>query len=138
MLPLTKRLVYKAKKESLMSLSAKELEQHVIRPTLEYLGVSTQSAIDQLLSAAENESNYSLSHSANSAPDGVGLFQITPTSHREVWDKYLAFRPDLASKVRGLASQRLFLIKPDLELGSNLSYSTAIAWALTQYHSELH
>ncbi|CAH0990848.1 hypothetical protein SIN8267_00948 [Sinobacterium norvegicum] len=121
-----------------MSLSAKELEQHVIRPTLEYLGVSSQSAIDQLLSSAQSESNCSLSHGANSSPDGVGLFQITPTSHREVWDKYLAFRPDLASKVRGLASQRLFLLKPDLELGSNLSYSTAIAWVITQYHRELH
>jgi len=59
-----------------------------------------------------------------------GIFQIDVPSHQRVWDKYLAFNPELASKVRGLASQREFLKQPHLELATNLSYATAIAWAI--------
>ncbi len=40
--------------------------------------------------------------------------------------------PDLASSVRGLASQHEFLAHPDLELATNLSYATAIAWQIYQ------
>jgi hypothetical protein len=42
----------------------------------------------------------------------------------------LAYLPELASSIRGLASQRQFLMQPDLELKTNLVYSTAIAWAI--------
>ena len=38
----------------------------------------------------------------------------------------------MASRVRGLASQRAFLSDPDGELQTNLSYCTAIAWLLYQ------
>lgn len=59
-----------------------------------------------------------------------GIFQIDAPSHQRVWDKYLAFNPELASNIRGLASQHAFLKHPHLELTTNLSYATAIAWAL--------
>ena len=42
----------------------------------------------------------------------------------------LAFQPDLASIVRGFASQHHFLREPDLELVTNLNYATAVAMAL--------
>ena len=64
--------------------------------------------------------------------DGLGLFNITAAQHRDLWDRYLAFNPDLASRVRGLASQRAFLTDPDGELQTNLSYCTAIAWLMQQ------
>ena len=56
----------------------------------------------------------------------------TAAQHRDIWDRYLAFRPEIASRVRGLASQRAFLSNPDHELRTNLSYSTAIAWLLCE------
>jgi hypothetical protein len=62
--------------------------------------------------------------------DGLGLFNITAAQHRDLWDRYLAYNPDLASRVRGLASQRAFLSDPDSELQTNLSYCTAIAWLM--------
>jgi hypothetical protein len=64
--------------------------------------------------------------------EGLGLFNITAAQHRDLWDRYLAFNPDLASRVRGLASQRAFLSDPDSELQTNLSYCTAIAWLMQQ------
>jgi len=64
--------------------------------------------------------------------EGLGLFNITAAQHRDLWDRYLAFNPDMASRVRGLASQRAFLSDPDSELQTNLSYCTAIAWLMQQ------
>jgi hypothetical protein len=42
----------------------------------------------------------------------------------------LAYQPELASIVRGFASQHTFLDNPDAELTTNLDYATAIAWLI--------
>ena len=67
-------------------------------------------------------------------PERHGVYGMTREQHRQVWDDFLAFRPELASQVRGFASQRQFLNDPDLELSSNLSYATAVALALLLRH----
>jgi len=48
----------------------------------------------------------------------------------------LAFHPDLASRIRGLASQRAFLEDPHSELATNLCYATAIAWVMYILHPQ--
>lgn len=112
-----------------MDLSATELREMVIRPTLITLNKYSQAAENLLLAIALVKQENS--HRLNSSCDkNYGIFQIDVPSHQRVWDKYLAFNPDLASKIRGLASQREFLIHPHLELATNLSYATAIAWVL--------
>ncbi|EAR10281.1 hypothetical protein [Reinekea blandensis] len=59
--------------------------------------------------------------------DGFGIYQISRQQHRRIWDEQLATNPDLASRVRGLASQHRFLRDPDQELILNPCYATAIA-----------
>lgn len=112
-----------------MDLSPGELREMVIRPTLIALDKYSQAAENLLLAIAmvkqENISRFAATNSK-----AYGIFQIDVPTHQRVWDKYLAFHPDLASKVRGLASQREFLNNPHLELATNLSYATAIAWSL--------
>jgi hypothetical protein len=61
---------------------------------------------------------------------GLGIFSIDSETHRDVWDNFLAFDPDKASFIRGIASQREFLKEPDHELITNLAYATAIAWGV--------
>ncbi len=112
-----------------MYVTAEHLREQVIRPTLKYLGVWTPASEDFLLKAAVSAPDLGLFSARNT---GLGLFHITTGQHRDIWDRYLAFRPDLASRVRGLASQRAFLSDPDSELQTNLSYCTAIAWLLYQ------
>ena len=110
-----------------MNIETAHLRQHVIDPTLQYLDMHSDAASQMLEGAASHESNcdpFSHQH------QGLGIYQISPQQHRHVWDKFLAFKPDLASKVRGLASQHQFLKDPDSELITNLRYSTAIAWML--------
>lgn len=112
-----------------MYVTAEHLQEQVIQPTLKYLGGWTPSAEQFLLHTAIDAPDLGL---FSIKKDGLGIFRITPGQHRDIWDKYLAFNPDLASRVRGLASQRAFLSDPDSELQTNLSYCTAIAWLLYQ------
>lgn len=112
-----------------MYASAEQLREQVIRPALEYLGMWSPGGEDTLLRALQEAPELGL---FSSRPEGLGLFRITPAQHRDIWDRYLAFNPDLASRVRGLASQHAFLANPDRELQTNLGYCTAIAWLLYQ------
>lgn len=110
-----------------MYVTVEHLRDQVIQPTLKYLGVWTSGNEQLLLSAATRAPQLGL---FSECSEGLGLFHITPKQHRDIWDTHLAFNPDLASRVRGLASQRAFLSQPDMELQTNLSYCTAIAWLL--------
>lgn len=110
-----------------MYVTAEHLRDQVIRPTLEYLGAWSPTSEAFLLKVAIKAPEVGL---FSGRKDGLGLFNITAAQHRDLWDRYLAFNPELASRVRGLASQRAFLSDPDSELQTNLSYCTAIAWLL--------
>ena len=112
-----------------MYVTAEHLRDQVIAPTLKYLGAWSPAAETFLLDKAIDAPQPGPFAARN---DGLGIFHITPAQHRDIWDRYLAFNPDMASRVRGLASQRAFLSDPDGELQTNLSYCTAIAWLLYQ------
>ena len=107
-----------------MGLTARELRESIIRPTLKYLGRSSDAA-ENLLTAIV----YQQRQRPRGNTSGM-LYPIDAALHQKVWNQYLAFEPELASKIRGLASQREFLNSPHTELETNLSYATAIAWAV--------
>lgn len=111
-----------------MYITAEYLREQVIRPTLKYLGEWSAEAERELLAAALHVQ--AVGGDSRRETSGLGLFGLSSSEHRDLWDRFLAFRPDLASRVRGLASQRAFLSNPDLELQTNLSYSVAIAWMM--------
>lgn len=112
-----------------MYVTAEHLRDQVIRPTLEYLNAWNPATEQVLLGAAIDAPELGL---FSASKNGLGIFNITSAQHRDIWDNYLAFDPDQASRIRGLASQRQFLSDPDAELKTNLSYCTAIAWLLYQ------
>lgn len=114
-----------------MGICAKELRNLVIRPTLQHLGQYSAAAENLLLATAAQESGLGYHLQQNSGNHkGLGIYQIDEVLHREIWDKYLAFDANLASTVRGIASQRDFLKYPHAELTTNLAYSTAICWVI--------
>ncbi|MDH1011509.1 hypothetical protein N5J43_12610 [Pseudomonas nicosulfuronedens] len=112
-----------------MGIAANDLCQYVIRPTLHYLGRHSVAAESLLLGAAACQSALG---SALDDSHGHGLYRIGEQRHQTLWDGFLALDPELASRVRGLASQHAFLDAPHLELTVNLRYSTAIAWMLVE------
>ena len=113
-----------------MGIAASELSQFVIRPTLIYLGRHSPSAEALLLGIAASQSALG---SALHDRRGHGLYRIGELRHQSIWDQFLARDPELASLVRGLASQHAFLSGPHLELTVNLRYATAIAWMPVSY-----
>lgn len=115
-----------------MDITTQDLRDQIIHPTLDYLDKASIAA-ENLLVAIVNQKRH---HPAAKASKGKGLgpFQIDSITHQLVWDKFLAFRPELASRIRGLASQRAFLEDPHSELATNLCYATAIAWVVYILH----
>lgn len=107
-----------------MELSSQELRYTIIRPTLRYLGKESDAAENLLTAIAR------LHRQHPRATTSTALYPIDASLHQKVWDQHLAFQPELASKIRGLASQREFLNSPHSELTTNLCYATAIAWAV--------
>jgi len=112
-----------------MYVTAEHLRDQVIQPTLKYLGAWTPNIESTLLDAVVEAPELGLFSETKA---GLSIFHITAAQHRDIWDRYLAFKPEMASRIRGLASQRAFLTDPDGELQTNLSYCTAIAWLLYQ------
>lgn len=110
-----------------MSICLDELRLLVVRPTLKQLRAWSPGMEALLLGTAAQESELGF-HLKLGRRHGMGIFQILPSTHRQIWDQYLINFPALASKVRGLASQRDFLQHPHAELTTNLRYATAIAW----------
>jgi len=100
----------------------------IIAHTLKVLGNHCPAAENLLIATINLQDKYC----AETPESGLGLYKINRTTHLNIWDKYLAFDPDLASTVRGLASQQAFLQDPHLELLTNQAYASAIAWSIYQ------
>ncbi|MEE8501003.1 MAG: hypothetical protein V3S27_10560 [Kiloniellales bacterium] len=94
----------------------------VVRPALQAIGLCSPAAERLLLGTALTESGLTWLAQKGGGP-ALGIFQIEPATHADVWTNYLAYRENLASRVASLASEQ-----PRLgQLVWNLAYATAIA-----------
>jgi hypothetical protein len=110
-----------------MGIFAKDLRELVVRPTLQQLNEWSPAAENLLLGTAAQESQLGfIIHTSHIK--GAGLYRISEQTHTQVWDEFLITDPELASRIRGLASQQQFLKFPHHELITNLGYATGIAW----------
>ena len=126
-------IIRAGKKRCSMGIFAQDLKEAVIHPTLTQLNQWTPATEALLLGTALVMSNLGDRLYSDHQERRFGLYLLDKTSHRAVWDKHLAFDSDLASLIRGFASQRAFLVNPEQELVTNLSYATAMAWATYHY-----
>ncbi len=110
-----------------MSYSSSSLNQFVIQHTLKAMGICSKAIENLLLGTAAAQEDLRLQSETSI---GIGVYGISKETHCKLWDDYLAFDPDLASEVRGLASQHEFLKHPHIELATNLAYATAITWMI--------
>ncbi|AHK15693.1 MAG: hypothetical protein VB954_07085 [Thalassolituus sp.] len=118
-----------------MGIAAEDFKRCIIQPTLQRLGVQSAGAEALLLATAAVESELGSFLKAEGQRTS-GVYQMHGLTHRHIWDDYLGHQPELASKVRGLASQHDFLTHPHAELTTNLSYATAIALLAYLRHPE--
>lgn len=110
-----------------MIFSSGDLRHLVVRDTLKYLGEWSQAAENLMVGTAIQESGLGFCLKEGRR---LGIYHISPSAHRAVWDHHLVHHPELASLVRGLAGQHAFIDDPHGELLTNLKYATAIAWCI--------
>jgi len=133
----------KAKGGSPEMIKAAHLREYVIRPTLDAMSrvkddkgkkvwstINGQAAVNLLLGTIFQESviGGETYLKQRGGGEGLGVYQIEEATHNDIWRRYLAFRPERASFVRGLARQHISTQEEFRdELIHNLAYATAIA-----------
>jgi len=103
-------------------LSPTEFRRQVIVPSLVAMGFAGTAAERLLLGTALAESG--LRHLKQVRGPALGLYQIEPATHHDLWHNYLRFRPHLASLAKLFLAPRQPLHR---QLVWNLAYATAIA-----------
>ncbi|GGY72561.1 hypothetical protein GCM10011613_16950 [Cellvibrio zantedeschiae] len=113
----------------MMGIYVNDLRELIIRPALEHLNEWSQTAENLLLGTAAQESQLGFRVQSDTG-DSLGIYGIKAQTHIRVWDEFLVTDPELASRLRGLASQQQFLKFPHQELITNLSYASGMAWMM--------
>ncbi len=107
-----------------------DLQRFVIAPTLRYLALTPDThnptpASSLLLATAWHESK--LIHLKQSQGPALGIFQIEPKTHQDLWQNFLNYHPRLKQRVKGLLPAHYRGSFKDGALTSCLNYATAMA-----------
>ena len=99
-----------------------QLKERIIVPTLAYLNLYSESAVNLLLGTAAQESRLgTFIHQLGNGP-AEGIYQMEPDTERDIQNNFLKYRTDLDKKVSTL---RLSTDEfPEME--GNLYYATAM------------
>ena len=103
-----------------------ELLEHVVRPTLAGLGAAFASpAAEQLIIGTIWQESRGR-HLKQINGHTLGICQIEPSTHTDIWLNFLAFRPSLASRLSALVPVYSGDHPPHSSLVSNLAYAVAV------------
>lgn len=117
-------------------MRADQLIQYVIRPTLNYLGMYSEAAENLLIGTAMHES-LGLERLHQIKGPAIGLFQMEPSTHYDLWEHYISYSEKLSGLAKELAGFRYSgtRVDPD-EMHGNLYYACAMARFQYYRHSE--
>lgn len=102
-----------------------QFRNYIVRPVLKYLGKHSPDAEELLVATAVHESCSLQNIRQQGRGHALSFFQIELSVHKDVWDNYIAYHPELLSLMNRL---RFDAFKnQELELMGNLPYSVAIA-----------
>ena len=93
----------------------------VVAPTLHMIDLYSPAAVNLVLGTAIQESRLTYLKQLGGGP-ALGLYQMEPATHEDIWTNYLAYRPEIASRIRSLTAY------PQMsgELVGNLWYATGM------------
>lgn len=105
-------------------INSSQLHQQVIAPALSVLGLGGQAAEELLTGTCLQESDGGFYlHQLGQGP-AIGIFQMEPRTHNDLWASYLSRRADLSTKVSLLLLPGM---QPLDQLAGNLLYAAAMA-----------
>lgn len=113
-------------------LNPKQFRIEIIRPTLEHMGMWSQAAENLEIGTGYQESRLTYLRQLGGGP-ALGIYQIEPDTHTDLWMNYLAFRKPIADKLRQLRSK---IPLGESNLITNLAYATAVCRLLYYRQAE--
>lgn len=109
-----------------------DFHDFVIKPTLDQLGLDQPGASFLLLGTALVESNLNRVRQVGGGP-ALGVYQMEPATHLDLWQNWLVRHPELARGVERLAAP---WPSGATQLMANLAYATAMARCLYRRRPE--
>lgn len=79
-------------------MNADQLREYIVRPALESIDAWSAAAENLVMGTAAQESHLKYVRQIGGGP-AVGLFQMEPATHIDIWDNYLQYRDRLAEKI---------------------------------------
>ena len=112
-------------------INCDHLKYQIIIPALKHLAkydpaMHIDSAVELLIGIAAHESKGGFYLHQVGGP-ALGIYQIEPATHRDVWDNYIRLRPRLQPVVLESATNQSGFVQREHDLIHNLFYSTVIA-----------
>ena len=99
----------------------------VVRPVLHYLSMHSNAAENLLIGTALQESRLHYLHQLGGGP-AIGVFQMEPATHDDIFENYLEYKAVLRGKVYGLQiPQSRPLNGNAAHMAGNLYYAAAMA-----------
>ena len=105
-------------------MDAKQLHDYIIVPVLDHLGMDSLSARLLILGTALIESDLSSIRQRGGGP-AMGLWQMEPNTHDDIWANWLVVKPDITRRVTELMNVR-WPIGASQMMGNNY-YACAMA-----------
>lgn len=102
--------------------------RQLIRATLMPLGLYSEDAEELLMATCAQESHLGLYRHQLNGP-ALGIFQMEPEDHNDIWTNYLAYHPALGDALRRIAGQ----LAP---AASDLQFNDPYAIAMCRVHYE--
>lgn len=112
-----------------MSINCRQLRDYVVRPTLAMFGVDDEATENLLLGTSAQESLMG-KYIVQMNGSALGIYQIEPRTHADVYGNYLGSRQHLKYTVDSLSTDKYNSMNREEELIYNLRYATAIAYII--------
>lgn len=112
-------------------IDPKQLREYVVRPVLRHLEergeIPHTLVAEQLLigTAAQESAGGRYLHQLGGGP-AVGIFQMEPATHEDIWQNYLSARPRLAASIEELNLPTFYPGCDAREMAGNLYYAAAM------------
>jgi hypothetical protein len=103
-------------------LSVTSMQTQVIYPALNKMGMWSEAAGELVLGTAIVESNPTYLKQHGDGP-ALGLWQVEPATHEDLYANYLNYRPEMMSSLMELRSPALNMNE---NLSTNLMYGAAV------------
>lgn len=96
----------------------------MVRPTLEFIELYSDAAENLIIGTGLAESAGEYLKQLGGGP-ALGLFQMEPATHDDIWDNWLEYKPHLSSLILQLETEAA-ITRGALEMIGNLYYATAM------------